>query len=87
MGLDVTILPKLAAEPDLSTMREKTVEYLKTHDIMGKELFLQTLRLLQKEMKKRYSDVDSALTENLSLIEKIVVSVIEADIRENNVLQ
>lgn len=56
-GIDVTILPKLAAEHDPDTMRINTYRHLEGFDTEGKLLFLQTLKLLRKEMKKRYTSV------------------------------
>ena len=56
-GIDVTILPKLAAERDTVAMRFNTYKHLEGFDAEGRLLFLQTLKLLQKEMKKRYTNV------------------------------
>ena len=57
MGVDVMVLPKLAAESDPAELRRKTVEHLRAYDAAGCELFLQTLRLMRGEMSKRYQQV------------------------------
>jgi hypothetical protein len=57
MGVDVLVLPKLAAEESPAELRRKTTEYLSSYDINGKKLFLQTLQIMQIEMKKRYQQV------------------------------
>ena len=56
-GIDVSILPKLASAQDLQTMRLDTYRYLEGFDLEGKGLFLQTLKLVLREMKKRYTNV------------------------------
>lgn len=43
---------------------------------MGKELFLQTLKILSKEMLKRYNRVDPLMLMNFREIEKISESII-----------
>eukprot|EP00597_Dinobryon_sp_UTEXLB2267_P002253 CAMPEP_0170067922 /NCGR_PEP_ID=MMETSP0019_2-20121128/7074_1 /TAXON_ID=98059 /ORGANISM="Dinobryon sp., Strain UTEXLB2267" /LENGTH=85 /DNA_ID=CAMNT_0010275405 /DNA_START=580 /DNA_END=833 /DNA_ORIENTATION=+ len=65
LGVDVMILPKLAAEEDPSELRRKTILHLESYDNTGKLLFLQTLKLLRKEMLKRYQNVDPLLVMNL----------------------
>ena len=57
MGIDVMVLPKLAAEVDPVELRRKAVEHLRPYDAAGCELFLQTLRLMRGEMSKRYQQV------------------------------
>ena len=44
--MDVTILPKLAAEHNVQTMRINTYNHLESFDLEGKELFLQTLKVV-----------------------------------------
>jgi len=80
LGVDVTILPKLAAEEDPAMLRKKTIDHLKSYECAGgKELFLQALRMMTSEMKKRYKDVDPILFQNLKEVEKICLSLIELD--------
>jgi len=45
--------------------------HLESYDLMGKQLFLQTLRIMSKEMKKRYKRLDPILVLNLAEIERI----------------
>lgn len=40
-------------------LRTQTVEHLESYDDSGKRLFLQTLKLMRKEMLKRYQNVGS----------------------------
>jgi hypothetical protein len=70
-GVDVTMLPKLAADHDPNTMRINTYKHLEGFDSEGKLLFLQTLKLIQKEMKKRYTSVRL-----LSIMHELLVSFI-----------
>ena len=51
------LLPKLAAEADPAELRRKTTNHLAMYDDTGKQLFLQTLRLMYREMEKRYNNV------------------------------
>eukprot|EP01039_Chlorochromonas_danica_P010005 gene10006-11065_t len=72
MGVDVMMLPKLAAEEDPAELRRKTIAHISPYDNDGKALFLQTLRIMMKEMKARYAHVDPLLLLNLQEVEKIV---------------
>ena len=56
-GVDVMLLPKLASEADPAELRRKTTNHLAMYDDAGKQLFLQTLRLMSREMEKRYNNV------------------------------
>ena len=56
-GIDIAILPKLAAEENLQTMRAKTLQYIAGFDEEGKLLFLQTLGIVRRELEKRYANV------------------------------
>ncbi len=70
LGHDVAILPKLASLSDPAELKRSTLEHLGTYTTVGgAELFLQALRLMVKETKKRYKDVDAALLDNLQQIE------------------
>eukprot|EP01036_Dinobryon_divergens_P025762 gene25762-34343_t len=79
LGVDVMMLPKLAAEADPSELKRKTVLHLESYDNSGKRLFLQTLKLMRKEMLKRYQNVDPLLVMNLREVEKITESLITSD--------
>lgn len=54
-GDDILMLSKLAAEDDDDVLDEKTREYFKKYDVLGKQLFLQTFLILKSDMKKRYA--------------------------------
>jgi hypothetical protein len=56
-GLDVAILPRLAAESNLQTMKVKTLQYIADFDQEGKVLFLQTLGIVRRELSIRYENV------------------------------
>ncbi len=58
LGFDVSILPILASEDDLTVLKEKTLNYINNYDINGKRLFLQTLSMFITEMNKRYANVN-----------------------------
>lgn len=76
MGLDVTAIPILATEDNPVKLKEKTLAHLKDHDEAGKELFLQTLRIIMSEMDRRYERVDPMLKSQLKEIERIVQSCV-----------
>jgi hypothetical protein len=79
-GYDTTIIPKLAAEENPADLRRKTIEHLQSYDgVGGKDLFLQALRMMKKEMKKRYTQVDPLLLMNLSEIEKIAQELLKRE--------
>jgi hypothetical protein len=79
-GYDTTIIPKLAAEENPADLRRKTIEHLQSYDgVGGKDLFLQALRMMKKEMKKRYTQVDPLLLMNLSEIEKIAQEMLKRE--------
>jgi hypothetical protein len=82
MGMDVMMLPKLAAENEPEELQRKTIEFLDTYTLPAKELFVQTLQIMRKEMQKRYEGVDPMLITNLDRIEKIAQSRIELDIKK-----
>ena len=71
MGVDVMILPQLAAEEDPAELTRKTILHLEGYDTTGQQLFLQTLRIMLGEMKKRYQAVDPLLLLNLREVERI----------------
>jgi len=77
LGVDVMLLPKLAAEGDPAELRRKTLQHLDSYDKPGQELFLQTLRIMMGEMKKRYQGVDPLLYLNLREVEKITQGYLE----------
>ena len=82
LGRDVTILPKLASLSDPAELKHSTLEHLDTYTTVGgAELFLQALRMMVKETKKRYKDVDAALLDNLQQIELLTKEFI-ADMDE-----
>jgi hypothetical protein len=91
LGLDVMMLPRLAAEEDPIELRRKTTEYLQSYDRTCQELFLQSLKLMRVEMKKRYSQlrVDTTLLEHLDIIEEVAEELLlededgDGDVREN----
>jgi hypothetical protein len=79
-GYDTTIIPKLAAEENPADLRRKTMEHLQSYEgVGGKDLFLQALRMMKKEMKKRYTQVDPLLLMNLAEIEKIAVEMLKRE--------
>ena len=57
--------------PWLASLSLKTLDHLSKYDKQGKELFLQTLRLMREEMKVRYDRVDATLDRKLAEIEII----------------
>lgn len=72
LGRDVTILPKLASLSDSAELKRSTLLHLDTYTTVGGvELFLQALKLMIKETKRRYKDVDPALLDNLHQIEAL----------------
>lgn len=79
MGIDVTILPKLASEDSPSELKRKTIMYLKSYNRQGKELFLQVLRITLLEMKQRYQQLDPILLKNLGEIEKLTIGLIDQE--------
>lgn len=76
MGVDVMVLPQLAAEEDPAELKRKTIRHLENYDAMGQQLFLQTLRIMVGEMKKRYQAVDPLLLMNLREVEKIAEGIV-----------
>ena len=70
-GIDVMLLPKIAAEDDPNIMRQKTIDVIRDYTVEGRELFLMTLQIMRKEMIKRYEQVDPLLLKNLAEIENI----------------
>lgn len=72
LGVDVQVLPKLAALDDLGEMKRKTLAHIAMYDTAGKELFLQTIHIMMDEMKKRYTQVDPLMIANLQEVAKIV---------------
>ena len=56
-GVDITVIPKLAAAKDFETMQLNTYKYLEDFNTEEKVLFHQMIKLLQSEMKKKYVDV------------------------------
>ena len=72
LGRDVTILPKLASLSDPAELKRSTLLHLDTYTTVGGvQLFLQALKLMIKETKRRYKDVDPALLDNLHQIEAL----------------
>ena len=85
LGYDVSVIPKLAAEEDPAELRRKTVEHVQSYEsVGGKELFLQALRLMRKEMAKRYTRIDPLLLLNLDEVEKITLGLIRQCQDEEN---
>lgn len=85
LGYDVSVIPKLAAEEDPAELRRKTVEHVQSYEsVGGKELFLQALRLMRKEMAKRYARIDPLLLLNLDEVEKITLGLIQQCQDEEN---
>jgi hypothetical protein len=84
LGIDVMILPKLASETHPGELQRKTIEFLDAYTLPAKELFVQTLQIMRKEMQKRYDGVDPMLVKNLDRIEKIAQSRIQLDLRSEN---
>lgn len=80
LGYDTTILPKLASEEDPAELRRKTIAHLESYEgIGGKELFLQALRLMKKDMNKRHKAIDPILFANLGEVEKITESMVKRE--------
>lgn len=80
MGYDTTILPKLAAEEDPAELKRKTIEHLRGYEsVQGMELFVQALKMMKKEMRKRYTQVDPLLLINLDEVEKIAEMLIQRE--------
>ena len=78
LGVDVTVLPKLASIADPVELKQQTVNHLKSYtSVGGKQLFLQALGIMRKEMTKRYDKVDPSLFSNLEEIEKICRGIIK----------
>ena len=83
LGYDVTIIPKLASEEDPAELRRKTLEHVQSYESLGgKELFLQALRLMRREMKMRYNNIDPLLLLNLDEVEKITLGLIQRGRKE-----
>eukprot|EP00607_Mallomonas_marina_P003123 CAMPEP_0182438978 /NCGR_PEP_ID=MMETSP1167-20130531/86147_1 /TAXON_ID=2988 /ORGANISM="Mallomonas Sp, Strain CCMP3275" /LENGTH=120 /DNA_ID=CAMNT_0024632557 /DNA_START=619 /DNA_END=979 /DNA_ORIENTATION=- len=79
LGVDVMEIPRLAAEDEYTVMREKTLAHIKGHGPQGRELLLQTIRIMNMEMTKRYEQVDATLQERLKQIESIIAMAVEKD--------
>lgn len=81
----VSIAPRLANEGDplppltvttdcivlTDRARLQTAMHLDSYDSVGQSLFLQTLRIMRSEMKKRYQNIDPMLEANMREVEKI----------------
>ena len=68
-GVDITMIPKLAAESNDDIMRINTLKYLKNFDLEGQELFLVSLKTVVREIETRYIQMDGDLLVNLKKIE------------------
>lgn len=79
LGIDVQELPRLAAENDPTQLREKTLAHIQGHGPAGRQLLLQTLRIMNKELAKRYQQVDATLQERLRQVEEAVSAAVDAD--------
>ena len=75
-GIDIQMIATIAAINDPIELKTKTMSYLKDYDKDGLDLFLQVLRILTSEMKKRYNKVDPGLLLNMAEIERICISYI-----------
>jgi hypothetical protein len=90
---DVAVLPRLLSEDTDKDLRKATLAYLKDLSTPGKDLFLLNLRLLKKEMVKKYDSVDPDLMSRMEKIEDIVVETMRKETsgggfkREPNELQ
>ena len=69
---DVAVLPRLLSEETLEGVQRATLGYLRDFSTPGKELFLLNLRLLKKEMGRKYESVDPELLERMAQIEQVV---------------
>lgn len=83
LGVDVQLLPKLAAETDPAEMKRMAEMHLSSYDATGRALFLQTLRIMLSEMRKRYSNVDPLLLNNLQEVEKVTEMYLKKDSSAN----
>jgi hypothetical protein len=77
-GIDIQMIASLAAINDPIELKKKTINFLNDYDRDGLDLFLQVLRILSNEMKKRYNNVDTGLILNMAEIEIICISLIES---------
>ena len=85
LGKDVTIIPKLASLSDPEELRNSTFAHLETYTTVGGvELFLQALKMMIKETKKRYKDVDASLLVTLKQIEELTVEKVAAMNRDDD---
>mmetsp|Transcript_18640 Transcript_18640/g.32305 ORF Transcript_18640/g.32305 Transcript_18640/m.32305 type:complete len:147 (+) Transcript_18640:657-1097(+) len=71
MGVDVNLLPQLAAETDPVERRRKTTQHLQNYDKIGRKLFAQTVRVVLEGMETRYKDIDPALIVNMKEIQTV----------------
>jgi hypothetical protein len=76
MSSDILQIPRLVAESNPITLRDKTLTYLNDYDLQGKELFLANLDLIQIQLRQKYERIDMLLLENLKRIETITKTAI-----------
>lgn len=77
-GIDIQMIASLATINDPLELKKKTMSYLYEYDKDGVSLFLQVLKILNSEMKKRYNNVDAGLLLNMAEIERICISYIDS---------
>ena len=77
-GIDIQMIASLASINEPIELKRMTMNHLRDYDKDGLELFLQVLRILNKEMKKRYNNVDTGLLLNMAEIERICISFIDS---------
>ena len=78
---DVAVLPRLLSQETPEDIVSATRKYLMDFSTPGKDLFLFNLRLLQRDMGKKYGDVDPELVNKMTRIEAAVVALIDEDTR------
>eukprot|EP01041_Mallomonas_annulata_P012377 gene12377-26033_t len=79
LGIDVMELPRLAAENDPNLLKEKTLAHIEGHGPAGRELLLQTIRIMNVELAKRYQKVDATLQVRLKEIEQLIETAVQED--------
>lgn len=84
---DVAVLPRLLSEDSPEGLRRATHDYLREFSTPGKDLFLLNLRLLRKEMGKKYNGVDPELVQRMDQVEEAVVDAIVDDTRDGSFKQ